>query len=219
MHYISETVHYVLVVFMALLPIANPFSTAPLFVGLTANADDATRRKVALRAAIYMSAVLLLFLFAGVLILDFFGVTIGGLRIAGGIVIMVIGLRMLFPDPHQPEADNAEVSEEAALSMAFTPLTMPMLSGPGSIAVVITMAARVAQQKTFLMKVAGYVDVALGILLTAVVCWLVLRASTKVVKFLGKSGIDALTRIMGFFLVAIGVEFFHNGLKGMGLLG
>ena len=114
MEHLNEWIRYIVIVFMGLLPIANPFSTAPVFAGLTAGMGREKQLKIAKLAAMYMCAVLLVFLFAGVVILDFFGVTVEGLRIAGGIIILVIGLRMLFllrnllrQNVHQEEDANA----------------------------------------------------------------------------------------------------------------
>jgi multiple antibiotic resistance protein len=208
-----DLIEYVVVVFIGLLPIANPFSTAPLFIGLTSDRTEAARHKIATRACLNMAAILLVFLIAGSLVLSFFGITINGLRVAGGMIIGFIGFRMLFPPP----ASNADVVEQHhgdGPDIAFTPLAVPMLSGPGSIAVIIGMSAEVAAREIGSDRIWGYFSVGLGIILTALACWLVLRASGTVLRFFGASGIDALTRIMGFFLICIGVEFVAGGVSG-----
>lgn len=208
-----DLIEYVVVVVLGLLPIANPFSTAPLFIGLTAGLTETARHKIAARACLNMAAILLIFLIAGSLVLAFFGITINGLRMAGGMIIGFIGFRMLFPPP----TSNAEVVEQRDAdgpAIAFTPLAVPMLSGPGSIAVVIGMSAEVAAREIGGDRILGYISVGFGIILTALICWLVLRASGTVMRFFGASGIDALTRIMGFFLICIGVEFVAGGVSG-----
>ncbi len=121
---------------------------------------------------------------------------------------------MLFPTSAS-EKENVTVSNyEEAKGLAFTPLAMPMLSGPGSIAVIIGMAAQISEQESILLRLSGYAVVGLGILITVIICWLVLRSSTKIIKILGPTGIDALTRIMGFILICIGVEFTASGIQG-----
>ena len=105
-------------------------------------------------------------------------------------------------------------SYEQARGLAFTPLAMPMLSGPGSIAVVVSMAADISKDQNLLTKVLGYLVEGIGIFITVVICWLVLRSSTKVTNLLGPSGLDGLTKIMGFILICIGVEFMVSGIKG-----
>ena len=205
MEYLGDYARYIVVAFFGLLPVANPFSTAPVFLSLTSDMSAADRAKVARLTAMYMTIILLVFLFVGVLILDFFGITVEGLRAAGGLIILVMGMRMLFPAPKQQVEVDTETSD---FSIAFTPLAMPISSGPGSIAVVIGMAADIARTGGPVSDHIGqYVFIICGILLVVFVTWLVLSGASKVVRFLGASGIDAMTRIMGFFLVAIGVEF------------
>ncbi|MCU7882656.1 MAG: MarC family NAAT transporter [Candidatus Thiodiazotropha sp. (ex Lucinoma annulata)] len=212
---IADLIGYIILVFTGLLPIANPFSTAPLFLALTEKYDAHDRNAIALKAAINMAIVLLAFLLFGALILSFFGITISGLRIAGGLIILVTGMRMLFPDHRSLREDSIQNKHD---NIAFTPLAMPMLSGPGSISVVLSMTDKASDASTLTVIVFGYVVIGIGIILTAFVCWLVLRSSTKVTRFLGSSGIDVLTRMMAFFLVAIGVEFILGGLSALEII-
>ncbi|MGB5548629.1 MAG: MarC family NAAT transporter [Polyangiales bacterium] len=191
--------------FVGLLPIANPFSTAAVFVAVTQRFTEAEARNQAWRACIYMAIVLLVSLFAGAMIMQFFGISIPALRIAGGLIVARIGFGMLSPEP---DPDVSETQQEEALHMAdlaFTPLAMPMLSGPGSIAVTIGMAAGVESPWE-------YGAVALGILLVAYVSWLVLRSARRIVALLGETGMAALTRVMGFLLVCVGVQFVAAGV-------
>jgi multiple antibiotic resistance protein len=194
-----------LATFVALLPIANPFSTAAVFLALTKRFSEAEAQRQARLACIYTAAVLLVALFAGALIMEFFGISIPALRIAGGLIVARIGFGMLNPEP---EEDVGEKEKEDALHMAdlsFTPLAMPMLSGPGSIAVTIGMAASVDSAWE-------YVAVALGIVLVAWVSWLVLRSARRIVAVLGQTGRTALVRIMGFLLVCVGIQFIGLGV-------
>jgi len=214
MQIISDLFSYIAIVVIGLLPIANPFSTAPIFLAVTSKLDAESKNKLLKLTCIYMFATLIIFLLAGALILSFFGISVSALRIAGGLIITVLGFRMLFPS-NTAEKENAAVTTyEQAKGLAFTPLAMPMLSGPGSIAVIISMAAQISEKESFLLRLGGYAVVGLGILITVIICWLVLRSSTKIIKILGPTGIDALTRIMGFILICIGVEFTVSGIKG-----
>ncbi len=214
MQIISDLFSYIAIVVIGLLPIANPFSTAPIFLAVTSKLDAESKNKLLKLTCIYMFATLIIFLLAGALILSFFGISVSALRIAGGLIITVLGFRMLFPS-NTAEKENAAVTTyEQAKGLAFTPLAMPMLSGPGSIAVIISMAAQISEKESFLLRLGGYAVVGLGILITVIICWLVLRSSTKIIKILGPTGIDALTRIMGFILICIGVEFVASGIKG-----
>lgn len=208
---IATLFSYVVIVFGGLFPIANPFSAAPVFLALTKDFSKEERSQVALKASMYMAAVLIVSLLGGALILGFFGITIPGLRIAGGIILIILGLRMLFPSEVNESQDQGKEDQG---NIAFTPLAMPMLSGPGSISVVLSMSDSISSQSSVLAMSIGYCVVAMGIILTVLVCWFVLRSSSKIVRLLGTSGIDIMTRLMAFLLVAIGVEFFLGGTTG-----
>jgi multiple antibiotic resistance protein len=188
----------------ALLPIANPFSTAPVFVAITRRMSHVRRNQQARMAAIYMAGVLLVALLAGALILEFFGISLPALRMAGGLIIARIGFKMLDPEPEEalPEQDQREALDRR--DIAFTPIAVPLLSGPGSIAVTISMATSVE-------RVVDFVPVCFGIIAVAIISWLILRSSSRIINFMGNSGVNVLTRIMGLILVCIGIQFVANG--------
>ena len=125
----------------ALLPIMNPFSTAPLFIALTTGMDRKARNRQALLACIYAFGILVVFLLLGSAIIDFFRISIPGLRTAGGLIMSAIGFRMLFPA--SPAHTGAAPQSQQELDIAFTPLAMPSLAGPGSISVVLTAAPQI----------------------------------------------------------------------------
>jgi multiple antibiotic resistance protein len=195
----------------ALLPIMNPFATAPLFLSLTAKMDSAKRNHQALVACLYAFSILIVFLLLGSAIIDFFGISVPGIRVAGGLIVSVIGLRMLFPAPANGDAGSPRLSPVEE-EIAFTPLAMPSLAGPGSISVVVTAASQIRTGYA-----ANYVEVYAGVLvgmaITIVITWLVLRTATSLARVLGASGIDAMTRIFGFLLICIGVQFLLIGIS------
>lgn len=202
----KEILFYILSTVGALIPIVNPFSTAPLVVSLTATHTDSERKLQVRRACIYMFYILTAFLVAGGLIMRFLGISIPGLRIAGGLVIAFVGFRMLFP-AHVNHRKDAEPPPKE--DIAFTPLAMPSMAGPGSIAVVIGMSTTAQASSHVILR---HVLIAVGIGLTAVFCYYVLRGATKLARFLGPSGVAGLVGIMGFLLVCIGVQFMINGI-------
>jgi multiple antibiotic resistance protein len=191
--------------FGALLPITNPFSAAPVFAALTQGFTPARRNQQARMAAIYAASVLLVALFAGALILTFFGVTLPALRIAGGLVVCRVGFVMLDPEVGEELPEESRNEAMTMRDIAFTPIALPLLSGPGSIAVTIGMATEVD-------NVLDYLAVGVGIVLVALFAWLVLRSATRVAQFLGVTGMNVVTRLMGFILVCIGVQFVSRGL-------
>jgi multiple antibiotic resistance protein len=198
----------------ALLPIMNPFSTAPLFVSLTANFDDKKKKHEALWGCIYAFCILAVFLLLGSAIIDFFGISIPGIRVAGGLIISTVGFRMLFPAPPRAGAD-ATTQEQAQI--AFTPIAMPSLAGPGSIAVVLSAAAHIQNIRPDDWRLI-YVAVIAGMVATLVFSYVVLRMASGMVRFLGRGGIDAMTRIFGFLLICIGMQFLLTGISDFFLL-
>src|SRR5688572_16566052 len=176
---------YVVSTVAALLPIVNPFSTIGLLIGITSDLTDSEREVQIRRACLYMFAILVAFLVAGSLIMSFFGISIPGLRIAGGSVVSYLGFRMLFPSPSITGQERSEAIAKADVS--FTPLAMPGLSGPGSIAVVVGLSSTLQQSE---YVVIGHVLVTVGIAITAVISYAVLRAATRLQRVLGITGID-----------------------------
>lgn len=190
----------------------NPFSTAPLYVSLTAGFDPKKRKQQAVRACIYAFAILTVFLLLGSAIIEFFGISISGIRAAGGLIISTVGFGMLFPRPNPPSAASvASQSQQQELDVAFTPLAMPSLAGPGSISVVLGAAAQIRANHAGNWEVI-YVGVILGMATTVVLAYLVLRAANLMVRFLGKGGMDAMNRIFGFLLICIGMQFLLTGV-------
>lgn len=205
---LENWINTILATVVALLPIMNPFSTSVLFLAITKGDSPAKKRRQALMGCVYAFFILTSFLVAGTLIMEFFGISIPGLRIAGGLMVARIGLKMLRPDEDEthPEQGTAEAAEKEDIS--FTPLAMPSLSGPGAIAVTIGMASTVQSWTV-------YPAILVGIFLVCFCCWLALKGATSVVRFLGENGMNAMSRIMGFLLLCVGVQFMVNGISGV----
>lgn len=194
----------------SLLPIANPLTTAVILPAIAAHLTPIERARQVRRACFYMAAILVVFLLVGALLMDFFSISIPGLRIAGGLIVCKFGFNMLFPPAEQISEQKINLKRD----ISFSPLAMPTLSGPGSIAVVISMSTGVHSQ-TALPIWLGYLSVVIGILLVAYFSWLVLRASERLTSMLGTEGIEAVSRIMGFLLICIGVQFVINGIGNL----
>lgn len=194
---------------IALLPLINPLATAPTFLAIT-EGDSRERRLQQLgMACIYMVTILVSFLIGGRLIMSFFGLSIPGLRIAGGLLVAGIGSSMLLAPPRDPEKeDPAHAEARAKRDIAFSPLAMPMMSGPGSIAVTIGFTS--LSTGWF-----DYVAIILGILIVAVITYVTLRLSERVVGLIGLNGMNALSKVMGFLILCIGIQFVVNGVLGV----
>ena len=195
--------------FIGLLPIINPLSAGPTFLAITEGDSEERRREQAGKGCLYMVAILVSFLIGGTFIMNFFGISIPGLRIAGGILLTGIGMDMLRAPRSDAKSDSEE--REAArkkVDISFSPLAMPMLSGPGSIAVTLG----------FTSLATGwfdYIAIIAGIICVAALTYLVLRISGRMVKFIGPVGVNAITKIMGFLIMSIGVQFVVNGVLGI----
>lgn len=215
MNFLGDFLGYVGLTAMTLLPIINPVGTAVLLLGIGANLDSVTRERQVRKACIYATGILIAFLLLGTLIMEVFGISIPGLRLAGGLVIAFLGFRMLFPDA-LPEMSPAAFAEARAKpDISFSPLAMPSLSGPGSIATVISMSSTIRHQEQGSHIIVQHIGVVIGIVLSAVVCYFVLRAAEPLSRKLGSSGIDAIARIMGFLLICIGIQFLINGVRDL----
>jgi multiple antibiotic resistance protein len=210
---IVQYLSWVGVALITLVPIINPVSTAFLLLGISAHLSPKERNRQILWACIYMTGILITFLLLGHLVMIAFGISIPGIRIAGGLVICFLGFRMLFPDEGKI---TREEKKEALLksNISFSPLAMPSLSGPGAIAAVITMSSSI-DGRHGMDRVFAYTGVILAIVITAILSWLVLRGAGFLRRILGVNGIDSLSRIMGFLLICIGAQFAIDGVRDL----
>ncbi|MCX6352392.1 MAG: MarC family NAAT transporter [Bacteroidetes bacterium] len=195
---------YFLTTFTGLFSIVNPLSAMPVFLALTINHTPAYRNLMAKKAAIYMTLILVFFVIAGSFILSFFGISINSIRIAGGLIVLQSGYSLLTAD------ENAKLSKKSrkdAMDMkdiSLTPLALPLLSGPGSIAATISL--------TSTARSVEYGLIVLCILVIGLLSFLSLRLSQKLLLVFSKSGLEAITRLMGFISMTVGVQFIINGI-------
>jgi len=189
--------------FLALFPIVNPFGGVPVFFSLTSTIPDAERRRTALRTAGYVVAILVVFLFFGRFVLIFFGISLPVLRIAGGLIVANTAWGMVTGNARMTAAETDEAATKADISL--TPMAMPMLSGPGSIGVVMGLSALADSMVVYLGMVIAIV--ALGL-----VVYLFLGLGAPLVKRLGPSAVGAINRIFGFLLLAIAVQLVWDGV-------
>ena len=191
---------------IALLPIINPLAAAPTFLAIT-EGDSRARQLQQLRmACVYMIAILVCFLIGGTFIMGFFGISIPGLRIAGGLMVAGIGWAMLVAAPRGAvEERRVREAARAKRDISFSPLAMPMLSGPGSIAVTLGFTSLATHW-------VDYIAIILGILSVAGITYATLRLSGKIVTVIGANGMNALSKIMGFLILCVGIQFVVNGV-------
>jgi len=188
--------------FAALFSVLNPIGTVPIFVGLTQDYTKAERSKVSLLTALNVFIILIISFFVGQYVLSFFGITITALRIAGGIIIASSGFSLLNGKFSKNRGIDKKVKEDIQMrnSIALTPLAMPMLAGPGSISLLIAFYQEHNTVNEILISSAA-------ILVVSAVIFLILRSAHYLAKYLGASGIVAISRIVGFLTIAIGIQY------------
>ena len=196
--------------FVSLIVITNPLSKIPLFISLTQGMSLDVRKKQANWSCYYAAAIMLVSLAAGNLLLVFFGISYGALRISGGFVVGIIGYQMLFGSRDQ---GGAPVVRRDKDDYSFFPIAMPGISGPGTIAVVIGIASEIAELPNVMDMAGAFFMTGVAIVLTCAVTWIVLRSADYISGRLGPSGTAVLTKLMGFLLICIGVQFIGSGIR------
>lgn len=189
-----------LTIALGLFAIVNPFGAIPIFVSLTHSGTDQWRRQQAFWGSITMGLILITFFLLGNYILNFFGISISGIRVAGGLIVVKAGY-----DLYNANSNTSQSSNNGNSDIAFSPLALPILSGPGSIAFVIGLSA-----------IPGgivYFNAILSILLLSIITFLILFVSPKLLKILGEKGMEKLSKLSGFITMAIGIQMILTGLK------
>lgn len=199
-----------------ILPLANPLTTVALLLGLSGHMTADERNAQSLKASIYVCIIMLVTFYAGQIVMSLFGISIPGLRIAGGLIVSVIGFRMLFPEQSpeettEAELKSAELHPHKKTDIAFVPLAMPSTAGPGTMAMIITSTSTVMADGGVSTWVYLLAPIPISIIV-ALILWGCLRSSNWIMRLFGNSGIDAISRIMGFLLICVAVQFAINGV-------
>jgi multiple antibiotic resistance protein len=193
--------------FTSIFAIVDPFAALPVFLALTGHETDARRGAIALRASLTVLVVLTVFAACGQLLFRFFGISVAGFKIAGGILLMGIAADMMGAKQSSTKTTPGEEEEAAARhDIGLIPVGIPLLSGPGAIAAVMVTSARADT-----MPEKGALYAALAVV--ALVCFLVLRSATAIGRVLGQTGMKVINRVMGLILAAVAVEFVLDGVK------
>lgn len=201
----EDLLPFALLCFTSFFTLTNPLGTMPVFLTMTNGMNDHERKAIVRRATIVSFITLMVFTFSGQFLFKFFGISSNGFRIAGGFIIFKIGFDML-----QARYSNAKLKEEEVKTYAddisITPLAIPMLCGPGAIANAIML---MDDASIFTLK-----GTLIGIIaLVYFITFLILQASTRLVRILGETGNNVMMRLMGLILMVIAVECFVSGLK------
>ncbi len=193
--------------FAALFSVLNPIGTVPIFVGLTQHDDKKERSRISLWTAIDVFIILVISYFIGQYVLTFFGISIDALRIAGGLIIVSSGFSLLTGKFSKKRGINKKVESEIQHrnDIALTPLAIPMLAGPGSMSLLIAFYQEHHEPMEIL-------SATLAILAVSIVIFLILKSAHYLAKILGASGIVAISRIVGFIVIAIGIQYIVSSI-------
>jgi multiple antibiotic resistance protein len=191
--------------FGVIFAIVDPFGYVPIFLSLTAGDSEALRRKMIRKACATAFLVLTISTFIGQQVLSFFGISIPALQISGGLILLIIGFEMMKILPVVEKLSQKEETEaERKEDISIVPLAIPMLSGPAAIASVVVLSSRA-------QSIADYPVIISSILATLLITYFVLRSSSRLIKIIGVTGLNVMTRVMGLLLCAIAIQYVING--------
>lgn len=207
----SGSIQTFLFTLSALFSIVNPIGAALIFSQITANRSHADRGRLARKIAIYSSIVMLVSLWVGASILNFFGVSLAALRIAGGLIVTASAWRLLQTPEQQEERKQQQASEAEGIdAVAFFPLTLPFTTGPGTIAVAIAMGSSLPVGQPTLLPF-GLGASAAAIVIAAIV-WVAYSWADRIVDFLGPARARVVARLSAFLLLCIGTQIMLTGI-------
>jgi multiple antibiotic resistance protein len=208
----SELANTFMFVFAGLFPVVNPLATAPIFLSLTTDCQESQRHSLALRVALNSFWLLLGSMLFGSLILEFFGITVPVVRLAGGTLITAMGWRLL-NDAGHPKSKEVEADTLAPPNDGFYPLTLPLTVGPGAISVALTIGSHHPRGEITTHAMLIIASALLGVFAIAITVYGAYRFATPLVRYLGQTGVNALIRLTAFILVCIGIQIAWGGLS------
>ena len=195
--------------FISLLALINPIGAVPFFLSLTAQQTDIERRRTIRIASVSVFCVMTVTTLLGQQIIDFFGISVGSLEVGGGIIMLLMAINMLNAQIGNTRSTPEERHEaELKDNIAVVPLAIPLLTGPGSISTVIIYAAN----SRHWYERAGLVAIGAAL---AFLCFVAMRLAEPIANWIGRTGINIATRLMGLMLSALAVEFIVNGLRAL----
>jgi multiple antibiotic resistance protein len=201
----NEILTYGILSFTSFFTLINPLGAMPIFLTMTSSLNEKERTKTAQKASIVSFFIIVIFAFTGQLLFNFFGISVNGFRVAGGVIFFMMGMDMLQARLSQVKISDSEVKSYVN-DISITPLAIPMLCGPGALtnAIVLMEDASTIGKKIILI---------FSVFLVIILTYLILYSSSRIIKFLGDTGINVMMRLMGLIVMVIAVEFFFAGIK------
>lgn len=192
--------------FVTLFIVIDPIMVTPIFASLTRNDDPARRRRIALEAALIAACLLTFFGIAGNAMLHHLGISMDAFRTAGGILLFIMGYRMFFEPDGEVEAKTPGPKASARDNIAFFPLAIPLLSGPGAIATVMLL---LGPERNWTEKGAALS----AVYLTLIIAFLVMAFASRIGDALGRTGMNVITRLLGMLLMALSTQYIFDGIR------
>ena len=194
--------------FLTMLVVMDPIGLAPLYIGLAGGRSTAERRAIALKASLVAGGIILVFGLLGKPLLDHLGISLDAFRIAGGILLFLIALDMVFGRGNATREAEEGQPVQARPDISVFPLAIPLIAGPGTLASIMILTGGVHGNPLLL---GGVFVVTAGVLL---LCYLALRVSNQLARVMGESGIHVITRVLGVLLAALAVQYVADGVRG-----
>lgn len=201
----NESIAFGLLSLTSFFTLINPLGTMPIFMTMTADLDQENRTKIAKKATIVSFIIIVAFAFIGQLLFNFFAISVHSFRIVGGVIFFIMGMDMLQARLEKVKVKDSEIKTYIN-DISITPLAIPMICGPGA----LTNAIVMMEDANSIGKIVALV---ISILLVMLLTFLILYSSSRIIKFLGETGINVMMRLMGLIVMVIAVEFFFGGLK------
>jgi multiple antibiotic resistance protein len=191
---------------ISLFSLINPLSAMPVFISLTKNYTSSQLLKTVQKTAIYVLFICIVSFYIGSYLLDFFGISIHALKLAGGIIISRSGFMLLNAQHKSDIKGRLKQESETKEDISFSPLAMPLLAGPGSISLLINLSlnTKLWTDKVFII---------LAIITVCIFIFVILYAAPKILKYMGQAGLRSMSKIMGFIVLAIGIQMIADSVN------
>jgi multiple antibiotic resistance protein len=206
---VHDALSFALVAFSSLIVIINPLMVTSVFITLTSSATPEAKRAISRKTTLTAFIVLLAFAISGSLIFKFFSITIGAFQIAGGIILFSVAMGMLHAQTSRTKQTPEEMDEAMSREdIAVVPLAIPIVSGPGAITTVVVLSGETR-------AIPNMAILFLAIVVSMVIVFVMLRNASSIQKFIGPSGLNITTRLMGLVLAAVAVQFVVHGIASV----
>lgn len=218
MQFVHESLSVFVIVFATLFPVINPLGGAPIFLNLTQDCSVEVRKKLARSISTNSFVMLIVAMLVGPQLLLFFGISLPVLKVAGGLVVAVMGWNILNDGSSKSsnkDGDASGINDSTAIKSVFYPLTLPLTVGPGSLATVIALVVNNKKSTGFDIanELSAIVGALLGICAVTLSIYVAYREASRIKRVLGENGTNVLMRLFAFILLAIGIQIMWGGIN------